>query len=411
MKKRATEQYKYGALKYSQRATEGGPDFLIFHAPASEIVAWADVDRLGPENRTGAQRPLRKLKVNKVVRFLRSNPKNTIPTSIVVAVDPRAIEFKGQKAASGKGQVGTLTLNVSSGKDKPCLIIDGQHRVFGANAFHPSMNLNIVAFIDNDDSERAFQFVVINNSGSRISKDHIKALNLNFDKEDLNQRLIGSAGFGLGIRDERYDELQVIDESEPFKGLLKWPTNAEGFIPPNAIESALAETHDRSTLLGIQDLELDLFLSIWSTIKKIRKNVWNQNSQLLRKVSIYALTHYMLESMVAKQRNEDEPVDFTDEDTLTGLVTRVISRIPEEFWSSEWKVKELDTSLGRQKLLENLQIIDSNARFRRPWYDNVTFIDPTLLAGQEYDTAGKKRIKRTATKSTATKKASKKAKR
>ena len=119
----------------------------------------------------------------------------------------------------------------------------------------------------------------------------------------------------------------------------------------------------------------------------------------------------MLESMVAKQRNEDEPVDFTDEDTLTGLVTRVISRIPEEFWSSEWKVKELDTSLGRQKLLENLQIIDSNARFKRPWYDNVTFIDPTLLAGQEYDTAGKKRIKRTATKSTARKKASKKTKR
>src|SRR3546814_6981215 len=90
MKKKAFQQYQYSALKYSQREGGDSPDFLIFHAPASEIVAWADIDRLSPENRTGAQRPLRKLKVNKVARFLKSDSKNTIPTSIVVAVDPRA---------------------------------------------------------------------------------------------------------------------------------------------------------------------------------------------------------------------------------------------------------------------------------------------------------------------------------
>src|SRR3546814_14960491 len=96
--------------------------------------------------------------------------------------------------------------------------------------------------------------------------------------------------------------------------------------------------------------------------------------------------------MVAKQRNEDEPVDFTDDEALTELVTRVINRIPEAFWAAEWKVKELDTSLGRQKLLENLQIIDSNARFRRPWYEGVTFIDPPLLAGQQYARSEERRV-------------------
>src|SRR3546814_8058437 len=103
---RSFQQYQYSALKYSQREGGDSPDFLIFHAPASEIVAWADIDRLGPENRTGAQRPLRKLKVNKVARFLKSASKNTIPTSIVVAVDPRAVTFKGQKAVNGNGQAG-----------------------------------------------------------------------------------------------------------------------------------------------------------------------------------------------------------------------------------------------------------------------------------------------------------------
>src|SRR3546814_9823688 len=107
-----------------------------------------------------------------------------------------------------------------------------------------------------------------------------------------------------------------------------------------------------SSDLGIQELELDLFLSIWSTIKKIRKKVWSQKSHLLQKVSIYALTYYILESMVAKQRNEDEPVDFTDDEALTELVTRVINRIPEAFWAAEWTVKEIDKRLGRKKLLE-----------------------------------------------------------
>src|SRR3546814_20196939 len=126
---------------------------------------------------------MRKLKVNKVALILKSDSKNTIPTSIVDEVDPRAVTFKGQKAVNGKGQAGTLTLKISANGDKPGLIIDGQHRVFGVNAFQPGMNINIVAFIDDDDSERAFQFVVINKFGSRISQDHTQAMNLNSRSE------------------------------------------------------------------------------------------------------------------------------------------------------------------------------------------------------------------------------------
>lgn len=65
--------------------------------------------------------------------------------------------------------------------------------------------------------------------------------------------------------------------------------------------------------------------------------------------------------MVAKQRNEDTPIDFTDEAILDDLVGRVVvQRIPQEFWTSDWKLTELDTASGRQKLREALQIIDSN---------------------------------------------------
>lgn len=405
MKKSTSRAYQYSALKYSQRDKKGSPQFLLFHAPASDIVGWADVDRLGPDNPTGAQRPLRELKVNKVARFLKADTANTIPTSVVIAVDPAAISFRGQKGANGNGEHGVLTINVK--RSKPGLIIDGQHRVFGAHKLFPQMSLNIVAIIGDDDSERAFQFVVINNSAARINKDHIKALNLNYDKEELNARLLKSSGLGLGIHEQKYDDLQVIDTSEPFEGHLKWPTNEDGFIPPNAIEGALGETYERAALLGVEDLELDLFLAIWVAIKKLKKAVWGRDSRLLHKVSIYALTVYVLDSMISRQRISDHWVDFSDEKTLKQHVNLVAGRIPDEFWTTEWTAKELDTSLGRKMLVDTLQIIDSNVRFGRPWYDRVSFVNPTLIAGQHYGSAKKKMSKKVAT---ATKKAAKGAK-
>lgn len=74
------------------------------------------------------------------------------------------------------------------------------------------------------------------------------------------------------------------------------------------------------------------------------------------------------------------------EDILEDQVTRVVDRIQEGFWKTERTAKELDTSLGRQLLVETLQIIDSNVRFRRAWYDRVSFIDLTLFVGQQYGT-------------------------
>lgn len=385
-----SRSFNYQALRYSQRSGSSSPTFVLFHAPAGEILEWADVDRLEPENRKGAQRPLRDLKVSKVARFFERDKRNTIPTSIVIALDKTAAKFTDQGAdPGGAGKHGLLRINMV-GHDKPGLIIDGQHRAFGADKYSSGMHLNVVAFLGGDDAERAFQFVVINNSATRVKKDHIKALNLNFDKETLNARLIESAGLALAMGEEKYDDLQTVDGTQPFKGLLQWPTNADGFVPPTAIESALAETRDRAALLGIEDLEREVFLAIWIKIKELRKAVWVPfpQSRLLLKVSIYALTVYILDSMVAKQRNEDTPIDFTDESTLSDLVGRVVQRIPQEFWTADWKLTELDTASGRQKLLEALQIIDSNVRFSRPWYDSVPLIDPALLSEQPSGSAG-----------------------
>ena len=392
--KKPAVNFKYPALTFNQRQGQGAPKFVLFHVPAGELTSWADVDRLQHDNK-GAQRPLKELKVKKIAKFLQANPKNTIPTAVIVAIDETAATLKPSSIAD----FSDLTIKLSSDK-KPGLIIDGQHRAHGILKHSGDYRICVIGILGADDAERAFQFVIINNTASRISQDHIKALNLSYDREVLNERLIDSAGVALGIKDSKYVDLQVLDQSEPFKGLLDWPTNKAGYIAPNAVESALAETYDRSAILGIDDLAFDVFVTIWARIKEIRASVWNADSKLLRKASIWALTVFILDTMAASQRLAEQPIDFTDDALIKAQVDRIVKRIPEEFWTAEWTAKELDTSSGRQKIIEALEIIDSNARFGKSWYDKVTFIDPVLIVGQTYEEKKPKR------KGKATKKAS-----
>lgn len=390
----ATE-FGYDALLYSQRQDPAAPKFLLFHAAASEIAAWADVDRLGPNNRQGAQRPLRELKASKIKKFFAADSTNTIPTGVVVAIDEKSAAFTPVQKG---GAMGALRLVLRGGK-KPGLIIDGQHRVFGAAKFAADTQLNVIGVVGGDDAERAFQFVVINNSATKVSKDHIKALNLQYDQNKLNKRLISSAGVSMGVKDDDYDDLSLLDNIPPFKGCIEWPTNKNGFIAASALEGALAETKDRAHLLNIDSFEIDVFVQIWQKIRDMKPLLWTAppkgqgskpgTSRLLMKVSIYALTVYLLESMVAKLRTEDDPIDYGDVETLDALVERIFSRIPDAFWTSEWTAKELDTTAGRRIVLEALGVVDSNVRYKRPWYDGVSLIDPALVLGQVYGSKGK----------------------
>jgi hypothetical protein len=103
MAKNVAKEFKYSALAYSPRTGTGSPSFVLFHAPAAEILDWAAVDRLEPDNVTGAQRPLKKLKVSKVVRFF-DDERNTVPTAIVVSLDEKNVTFQGVQDDRGSGR-------------------------------------------------------------------------------------------------------------------------------------------------------------------------------------------------------------------------------------------------------------------------------------------------------------------
>ena len=118
-------QFEYPCLTYAQRPDRAEtPKFCLFHAPASEVLQWADVERLekGPG---GAQRSKNETKIKSVSRFL-GDQSNTIPTAVILSLDV-------PEDAIGQND-GMLRFTVNEG-EKIGTVIDGQHRLLGMGRF------------------------------------------------------------------------------------------------------------------------------------------------------------------------------------------------------------------------------------------------------------------------------------
>jgi len=262
-----SNSFHYPVFVYSQRNTSNSPRFCLFRAKVSEILQWAAIQRLSKNDPAAIQRDPKRTRILGIKRFLEREPRNTIPTAVILTLDNIDITFVSIDEQQDQDRVITdsglavLKINLPnniSDSEKPGLVIDGQHRLKGIEAYDCQTCVNVVALLDADADEKAFQFLVINNKVAKVSVDHIRALNLNYNTARLTDRLkdarlslndnVGS----VGVMDK--------DSESPFKGLIKWPNNMsydgdkannEGFVMPAAIEAAIGFIKS----LGVGDLD------------------------------------------------------------------------------------------------------------------------------------------------------------
>jgi len=179
--------FRYECLVTKQQAEHDAPTFCLFHAPVGEILQWADIKRL--EEEPGApQRRTSPAKVKAIKRFLDTDRRNTIPTSVVLTIDVPLNRIR-RREPDGPSTLAVIEIEVTDGALKPGLVIDGQHRLLGMNDYSPATDVNVVAIIGASDMEKAFQFLVINNKASKVSMDHIRALALHYEEAALKTRL------------------------------------------------------------------------------------------------------------------------------------------------------------------------------------------------------------------------------
>ena len=195
--------FQYLAFSYNQRTpTAEAPGFCMFRAKAGEVLTWANIHRLSKDQPGAIQRSPNKTRILGVKRFLEQDERNTIPTAVIVALNGVKLRhIKLSNASFKDDSLAILRVEVkasSSPEDLPGLVIDGQHRLKGIVEFDPQLYVNVIAILDADDNEKAFQFLVINNKAAKVSADHIRAM-MNFDYEngELKERL-KTARFNLG---------------------------------------------------------------------------------------------------------------------------------------------------------------------------------------------------------------------
>ena len=362
--------YEYPAIFTRQRPQEGsGVVVATFSAPAGDLLMWTTVQEISVGG-SGHQRLRNDAKVRAIRRFLLLDPRNSIPTAVVVAI-------RGIPDVQDDVLDRCSSLVIPDMEGPPGIVIDGQHRIFGVASFDPAMRVNVVALINPDEEEVAFQFLVINNKATKVTTDHVKLLGLNFEESALSERL-KTARLTLG----RHASLVgVVDGSEdsPFYHAVAWPVeeDPEGdrkpLVLPAAVEQALAVIAQKNLPdLSDDDSLVDFFFTLWSVVKETWPQLWVKDSRLLGKVGIVTLTAFVIDDLTPLVDRGD--VDIDDPDVVRGEVSKILSSLSPEFWRSEWTARSLDTSAGRQLVVDALTQIRRNNRRNLAWYADVDLV-------------------------------------
>ena len=363
------EPNSYKCLKVVQRAGVKCPVFVLFSAKASDILKWATIEKLDDKDQTGSQRIEKPYKTKAIDSFFRVGENNTIPTAVVIGFRPGLVKLKPidreqdfNEIILNEGFVGT--------------IVDGQHRVLGANSFDPQMRINIVGLLDVDDTETAFQFMVINNKAAKVSSDHLRALAIKFEKDELAERL---KKVKLNLDPNlRFVGFANQSEDSPFKGIVTLPINPKEnqLVPPAAIEESITYIRAQKLpeLVDDDDMVLGVFFTIWREIKTQWAPIWNANSKLLTKVSVVCLTQFVVDNLL--RQYDWAGLNIYDPAIIQSETKKIISVLQSDFWaeSTEWTSKGLDTQAGRKILMDSIEQMVRNTRHKLPWHTDISMI-------------------------------------
>lgn len=364
--------YQYSAVFSGQRQSGVAPVVAMFAAPVEEVLKWSTVQRATTQPGSGHQRIKNESKVRAIRRFLELDDRNTIPTAVTLALTlPDLTDVP-------IGNCGELQIPDS---DPPVgIVIDGQHRLFGLEAFNSKTSVNVIALLNADPDEVAFQFLVINNKATKVSSDHLKLLAIDYSEGKLADRL-RSARMVL----RRHTALVgVVDSSvdSPFYQSVDWPVEdapdeeRERLVRPAAIEQAFSVIAGKNLPdLANEDALIDFFFTLWSAVKARWPSLWNADSRLLSKVGVVTLTTFIIEDLVPLA--DRGQVQLDDPDDVFGEVDSVLASLTPAFWESEWTAKGLDTSAGKRMVVDALVQIRRNIRRDANWYEDVPLVQPT----------------------------------
>jgi hypothetical protein len=262
------------------------------------------------------------------------------------------------------------------GMAKPGLIIDGQHRVFGAkNVTAYDVVLPVILMPDLPAAEQVFHFYVLNNKAVPLKPTRLR----NTVSTSLSDREIGELyerlqQAGVNADEARWTYKANTAPSSPFRNLVDFGLGeTSAFLPENVmfqVIKAFVRPNRKYRMLSTgphwssDDAKLELFFAMWSAIAECYPVAWkagvdNRGGQLFMKVTMLILQRFLFDDFVRdlpkRRQTEADWHPFASAEFLKESVKGSLYHLPENFFTKKWSETGLDTSERREFLYGQME--------------------------------------------------------
>jgi hypothetical protein len=298
-----------------------------------------------------------------------------IPPESYLSIVVKKLEDAGQNMQTLDENFRQAVEEYLKGVSKPGLILDGQHRVFGAKnvssfpVFLPVVMLPGLSF-----SEQVFHFYVLNNKAKPLNKTELRSIiATSLGKEEIKNLYDRFKQVGVTAEETAWTYKMNTDPESPFGGLVNFGIGgvSSSPIPENVayqVVSKFIKINKKYRMLFADvenwgsdlqtgaDYRLRLFYSIWRGVRSKYPSAWNSavesgGGQILQKVNLIVLQEFLLDKLVAempKRKAKGEKSPFTDPTLLEEEIGFQLAFLSEEFYTTEWRMKGLDTATGHK---------------------------------------------------------------
>ena len=251
---------------------------------------------------------------------------------------------------------------------KPAIIVDGQHRVYGAAALDETMNFSVCAIPEADWLEQVFQFVVINQKAKPIDSAFLHAIiATSLTDEEISELYDRLKRSGVDVEKAQYMNKINVDVKSPFRQMIDFDIEgAPGFLKfPGMSRLArdfmkIPKSHPGLTKTGGRwikgDTWLNHFYAFWWGVREYFEGedsrLWQEPDEsnpnnLLKIVTLQEMQRIVLDAWA-----DSRTFKFTSPSKTRKAAKQFWEKFPATFFTDEWRKKGLQTAIGRQYLTE-----------------------------------------------------------
>jgi DGQHR domain-containing protein len=283
--------------------TQGTGTFYLFSIPGKKLLEIAYTSERTQYNRTGIQRGLRPDRLREIGKFLTSDGSSPplLPNAIIISLSAQSFFQDGH-------------LHICNRPAGEAFVIDGQHRLWAFDSQYSGpidFNVVVTAFIDLDDSGKAFIFRSINGNQRKINPSLVYDLiPMLRDKESVT------------FQDRRCHDIVVyLNEAadSPWRDRIAMVGASDRIISQSSFISGLKKLFKKGHLFTDSDffeerMQHEILIEYFRAIQNSYSSEWDNKAFFLCKYVGVSSLLSLLEKIIADLRGKG--ISISDEKGL-----------------------------------------------------------------------------------------------